>query len=212
MRSSSALEQYQVLDVPKQIMKKYQPSPKNWSQEKYIKAYKFAARAHQGQNIPGSEIPYIMHPSFVCMEVIAALSVEKEVSVEKELDGNVAIQCALLHDTIEDTDTTFEQIEAEFGASVAQGVLALTKDDSITKHLQIEDSLKRIKQQPQEIWMVKLADRISNLHSPPHYWMKDKIIQYREQAIFIYETLKDGSQFLALRLANKIEDYKTFFE
>lgn len=101
MRSSSALEQYQVLDVPKQVMKKYQPSAQNWSQEKYIKAYKFAARAHQGQNIPGSEIPYIMHPSFVCMEVIAALSVEKEVSVEKELDGDLAIQCALLHDTFQ---------------------------------------------------------------------------------------------------------------
>lgn len=191
-------------------MEKHQATLNHWSQEKYIQAYKFAARAHQGQNIPGSEIPYIMHLSFVSMEAIAALNAEKELSTEKKYDGNLAVQCALLHDTIEDTDITFEQIEAEFGVSVAQGVLALTKDKSIAKHLQMEDSLKRIKQQPSEIWMVKLADRISNLQSPPHYWTKEKKIYYREEAISIYETLKDASYFLALRLANKIENYKAF--
>ncbi|KST63656.1 HD domain-containing protein [Mastigocoleus testarum] len=191
-------------------MEKYQPTLKNWSQEKYIQAYKFAAHAHQGQNIPGSDIPYIMHLSFVSMEAIAALSAEKELSTEKKYDGNLAVQCALLHDTIEDTNITFAEIEAEFGTSVAQGVLALTKDQSIAKHFQMEDSLKRIKQQPPEIWMVKLADRISNLQSPPHYWTKEKKICYREEAISIYETLKDASSFLALRLANKIEDYKAF--
>lgn len=191
-------------------MEKYQPSLNHWSQEKYIQAYKFAARAHQGQNIPGSEIPYIMHLSFVSMEASAALNAEKELSTENKYDGNLAVQCALLHDTIEDTDITFEQIEAEFGASVAQGVLALTKDKFIAKHLQMEDSLKRIKQQPPEIWMVKLADRISNLQSPPHYWTKEKKIYYREEAILIYENLKDASSFLALRLANKIENYQAF--
>ena len=191
-------------------MEKYQPNLNNWSQEKYIQAYKFAARAHQGQNIPGSEIPYIMHLSFVSMEAIAALNAEKELSIKKKYDGNLVVQCALLHDTIEDTDITFAEIEAKFGASIAQGVLALTKDKSIAKNLQMEDSLKRIKQQSPEIWMVKLADRISNLQSPPHYWRKEKKIYYREEAISIYETLKDASSFLALRLANKIENYKAF--
>ena len=84
-------------------MPNYQLKPQNWSQESYIKAYKFAAIAHQNQKMPGSEIPYIMHLSFVSMELIAALSLETAV------DGNLAIQCAILHDTIEDTDTTFEQ-------------------------------------------------------------------------------------------------------
>ncbi|MDZ8054043.1 MAG: HD domain-containing protein [Aulosira sp. ZfuVER01] len=176
----------------------------NWSQEIYIKAYKFAAKAHQGQKMPGSEIPYIMHLSFVSMEVIAALN------VEKESDGNLAIQCAILHDSIEDTHTTYEQIKAEFGETVAQGVLALTKDSSLAKHLQMQDSLQRIKQQPKEIWMVKLADRISNLQAPPNYWTQDKITRYREEGIQIYEALKDASDFLASHLAAKIEDYKSF--
>ncbi|MCC5637960.1 HD domain-containing protein [Nostoc sp. CHAB 5844] len=185
-------------------MNQYQLSSQNWSPESYIKAYKFAAIAHQNQKMPGSELPYITHLSFVSMEVIAALS------VEKEADGDLAIQCAILHDTIEDTETTFEQIKAEFGEAVAKGVLALTKDNSLAKHLQMADSLNRIKQQPLEIWMVKLADRISNLQAPPHYWNQEKITKYREEGMQIYEALKDASGFLAARLASKIANYKAF--
>lgn len=173
----------------------------NWSQDTYIKAYRFAALAHQGQKVTGTEIPYIQHLSFVSMEVIAALN------MEKDHDGNLAVQCAILHDTIEDTATTFEQIKSEFGLPVANGVLALTKSESLPKDIQISDSLQRIKVQPQEIWMVKLADRISNLLPPPHHWTQDKITRYREDAILIYETLKDASPFLASRLASKIEGY-----
>ena len=67
-----------------------------WTQEQYLKAYRFAAEVHNGQKFPGTEFPYIMHLSFVCMEIIAALT------HEPERDGNLAIQCALLHDVIED--------------------------------------------------------------------------------------------------------------
>jgi len=173
----------------------------NWSQDTYIKAYRFAALAHHGQTETGTEIPYIQHLSFVSMEIIATLS------VKKEHDGNLAVQCAILHDTIEDTNTTFEQIKSTFGLSVANGVLALTKDETLPKDIQMLDSLRRIKGQPQEIWMVKLADRISNLLPPPHHWTQERITRYREEAIFIYQELKDASPFLASRLAGKIEDY-----
>jgi (p)ppGpp synthase/HD superfamily hydrolase len=176
----------------------------NWSQDTYIKAYKFTANAHHRQKIPGTEIPYIQHLSFVSMEIIAALN------VEKERDGNLAVQCAILHDTIEDTNITFEQIKSEFGEDVASGVLALTKDDSLPKEVRMSDSLRRIKVQPQEVWMVKLADRITNLQPPPQHWNQEKIIRYREEAIVIYEALKEASPFLASRLADKIKGYKTF--
>ncbi|MBW4673066.1 MAG: HD domain-containing protein [Desmonostoc geniculatum HA4340-LM1] len=178
----------------------------NWSQETYIKALNKAAQAHQGQKMPGSDKPYIIHLSCVCMEVIAALN------VEKKRDENLAIQCAILHDIIEDTVTTFEEIKTEFGEAIANGVLALTKDNSLEKNLQMTDSLRRIKKQSPEIWMVKLADRITNLQAPPHYWNQDKIIRYREEGIQIYEALKDASPFLASRLASKIEDYKAFIK
>jgi len=68
----------------------------NWSQEKYIQAFRFAAEKHNNQIYPGTDWPYIVHLSIVCMEVIAALA------HESDMDGDLAVQCALLHDTIED--------------------------------------------------------------------------------------------------------------
>lgn len=94
---------------------------RNWSQETFIKAYRFAAESHKGQLFPGTDLPYIMHVTFVCMEIIAGLD------VEKERNGDLAVQCALLHDVIEDTPSTCEDVERAFGEDVALGVLALTK-------------------------------------------------------------------------------------
>ena len=185
----------------------------SWSQDVYISAYRFAAEAHWNseiqQLVPGTDIPYLMHFTLVAMEVIAAL--EKE----SNLDGNLAIQCALLHDTIEDTITTYEQLIEIFGIAVANGVNALTKDESIGKNLvkqlkkerQMADSLERIRQQPIEIWIVKMADRITNLQPPPEDWTPEKIDRYGEEAILIHDRLKEGSGYLADRLMKKIDDY-----
>jgi (p)ppGpp synthase/HD superfamily hydrolase len=173
----------------------------SWSQDNYITAFQFAAEAHQGQKIPGSELPYITHISLVTMEVIAALQAEDGV------DGNLAVQCALLHDTIEDTAVTFEIVRQEFGEAVAQGVQALTKNASLPKPEAMADSLRRIQEQPKAVWMVKLADRITNLLPPPHYWTKEKIAFYQQEARQIHTALGGASPFLAARLAAKIEDY-----
>ena len=186
----------------------------SWSQDVYISAYRFAAEAHwkKKQLVPGTDIPYLMHFTLVAMEVIAAL--EKE----SNLDGDLAVQCALLHDTIEDTDTTYEQLVERFGIAVADGVNALTKNESIGENLpkqqkkerQMADSLERIRQQPREIWMVKMADRITNLQPPPKHWTPEKINRYREEAIIIHERLKEGSSYLADRLLKKIDDYPMY--
>ena len=117
-----------------------------WSQELYIKAYKFAGEAHNKQKLPGSDLPYIMHLTLVSMEIMAALS------VENNLDGDLAIQCALLHDTIEDTGIKYDNLKDEFGIMVANGVNALSKNGTIkSKKEQMTDSLERIKKQPKEI-------------------------------------------------------------
>ena len=70
----------------------------------------------------------------------------------------------------------------------------------------------RIKKQPKEIWMVKLADRITNLQPPPYYWTKNKIDQYLNEAIEIHEALKDANDVLSSRLLSKIEQYKKYAE
>ena len=182
----------------------------SWTQDLYIKTYRFAATAHIGQLVPGTKLPYIMHISFVAMEVIAAIQ------MHSDLDCNLLVQCALLHDTLEDTVTSYDQLVDKFGNSVAEGVDALTKYPSIgagisnkehRKKLQMADSLKRILEQPREIWMVKMADRITNLQPPPGHWTPDKIKRYREEAVEIYEALKEGSQYLSDRLKEKINGY-----
>lgn len=173
----------------------------NWDRERYIAAYRFAARAHQGQLYAGTDLPYLMHLSFVSMEILAALA------VESGSNGDLAVQCALLHDTLEDTATTYSDLVSTFGSQVADGVQALTKDFTLPKPDQLADSLDRIQLQSREIWMVKLADRITNLQPPPSHWSPAKIVRYRDEAIVIYDALKSANPFLNLRFAEKIANY-----
>jgi (p)ppGpp synthase/HD superfamily hydrolase len=178
----------------------------NWTQEKYIKAYRFAAEAHNGQLFPGTDLPYLMHVSFVSIEIIASLV--KEV----DLDGNLAVQCALLHDVIEDTKIVYDDVKMEFGSNVADGVLALTKFPEIDKQKRMQDSLLRIRKQPIEIWMVKLADRITNLAKPPVYWDQGDILSYKEEAIMIHKSLGSANKYLGNRLLNKIKEYELYLK
>jgi (p)ppGpp synthase/HD superfamily hydrolase len=122
----------------------------------------------------------------------------------------LAVQCALLHDVIEDTGVTVDQISAAFGEQVAQGVLALSKDDTLPQARQMPDSLERIRQQPVEVWMVKLADRIANLSPPPHYWTREKRERYRQEALDIHAALHQASASLGQRLLAKIDEYKSY--
>ena len=181
----------------------------NWSQDVYVKAWDFATLAHHGQTyggpVEGQQFDYINHVGSVAMELIWALN------NTPEADGNLAIQCALLHDTIEDTEVTYEQVASIFGTDLAEGVKALTKNESLpTKHEQMLDSLERIKMQPVEIWMVKLADRITNLSAPPFDWTKEKKIKYREEALLIHSELHTANSHLSERLISRIDNYQKY--
>jgi (p)ppGpp synthase/HD superfamily hydrolase len=171
-----------------------------FSQDQYVKALHLAARAHGDQKTP-TGLSYIVHISSVAMEVIAALQ------VEPGHDDDLAVVCALLHDVVEDTATTLEQIDAAFGPRVAAGVSALTKDDSLGKPAAMEDSLARILRQPPEIAIVKLGDRITNLAPPPPRWSATKIAAYRLEAQVILDALGGASAFLSTRLAERIRTY-----
>jgi (p)ppGpp synthase/HD superfamily hydrolase len=182
-----------------------------WSPDRYKKAWDFATLAHQGQTYGGPQvgmqIDYINHIGSVAMEVIWALP------ARPDCDADLAIQCALLHDVIEDTDTSYADVLNRFGQAVAVGVIALTKDPSLpSRQTQMDDSLQRIQKQPQEIWMVKMADRITNLYHPPYYWNDEKIENYCQESIKIYQALHPANEALASRLYDKIEQYKDFFQ
>lgn len=169
----------------------------------YQETIKFAAQKHtdKNQTIPGTDLPYVVHLSNVAMEILVAFEKSKDFNLE------FAVQVALLHDSLEDTETTFQELKNIFGKAVAEGVLALTKNSDLEKALQMADSLHRIKQQPKEVWAVKLADRITNLQRPPHFWKEEKIKKYKKEAQIILEELRGGNEYLENRLKEKIETY-----
>ena len=180
-----------------------------WSIDNLREIWQLVTRLHQGQEYSGpkegEQFPYINHIGSVTFEILAAID-----RVDN-MDADLAIKCALLHDSIEDIKFTFEQVQEQFGSTVAAGVLALTKNETIKgKENQMRDSLIRIKQQTKEVWAVKLADRICNLSPPPYYWTKEKIQAYLVEAQLIHQELKEGNSYLADRLANKIIAYKKF--
>lgn len=182
-----------------------------WSIDELQKLWKLATELHQKQTYGGAQEgqhwAYISHIGSVTFEVLQALQ------QTPHLDPHLCVSCAILHDSIEDTSFEYQDVEERFGPTVAQGVLALSKDPTIkNKTEQMQDSLKRILAQPPEVGAVKLADRISNLDAPPHYWTNDKKRFYQDEAKIILENLHFCSPYLAGRLTKKIERYKQFIE
>lgn len=173
----------------------------SWNQDLYVRALDFAEELHRSQKVPGTDRPYVTHLAKVSMEVMAALF------HHPDAHADLAVACAILHDAIEDTEATFELIHEVFGSEVAAGVSALTKDYRIPKEDQMRDSLDRILQQPSEIAMVKLADRITNLAPPPAHWNKAKCLAYQAEAGIILQRLGHASSFLAQRLQSRIDTY-----
>ncbi len=142
---------------------------------KLLEAISFAAQKHTAQKRKGADgQPYINHP----LEVANLLA-----NVGKVDDYDILI-AAVLHDTIEDTNTTKEDIAKLFGIQVAEMVLELTDDKSLPK---AERKQKQIEHAPHisvGAKQIKLCDKISNIRditeNPPHDWSNERRIEYVE--------------------------------
>lgn len=173
----------------------------SWNQDLFKRTLDFAAKAHGAQQVPGSGFPYVVHLVKVATEVLNA--------ADGTFDVDFAMQCALLHDCVEDAGVTVATLGQEFGARVAEGVKALTKDDAVPKSEKMADSLRRIRAQPREVWLVKLADRITNLEPAPSGWSAEKRVAYRAEAQVIHDALAEAHAGLAERMREKIASYAT---
>lgn len=174
-------------------------------QQTYQKAIRFAGERHANQQMPASKASYLVHLSNVAMEVILAAK------HSKNFDLLFAVQVALLHDVLEDTPTSFEEVAESFSIEIAESVLALSKNEDLPADDQIPDSLRRIKTLRKEVWAVKLADRISNMQEPPGNWTLEKKKQYLEVAKLISNELKGGNAYLESRLEEKIGEYPEYY-
>ena len=181
-----------------------------FSADRYVEALRLAAQRHAGQVVKGTALPYLVHVTSVAAETIVGVEADRALV----RDPDLAIVCALLHDTLEDTAGSPEaraalhaELTDRFGAAVADGVAALSKDDRLPKADRMADSLRRIREQPREVWMVKLADRITNLAPPPDDWSPAKRAAYRAEAITIADALGEASPTLHARLRGRIDAY-----
>jgi (p)ppGpp synthase/HD superfamily hydrolase len=147
------------------------------SVQRILAAARFAAEKHAGQKRKGvAREPYINHLIEVA-ELIADSS--------ETLDTNLVI-AGLLHDTIEDTDTTAQELEARFGGDVAGLVLEATDDKSLPKETRKALQVQNAPHKSPRAQTLKLADKISNLRSilasPPAEWSTERQRQYGEWA------------------------------
>lgn len=183
--------------------------PNLWSQELFVKAWEYASIAHHGQTystpIASLRLDYLTHIGAVAMELMHGLALDQQ-----GLDFDYALQCALLHDVLEDTPRTYPELAAEFGLKIADGVAALSKNPDLPRVEQMLDSLQRIQQQPKEVWAVKVADRINNLSAPPAHWTLERKLAYQAEAQVIYDHLHSAHLLLAARLQRKIADYAQY--
>lgn len=175
-----------------------------WNADLFARALDFAAKAHGEQKVPGTGYPYVTHVTKVAMEALRACA------SDASLNPDLAMTCALLHDSLEDAGVTRAQLAEAFGEAVAAGVQALTKDEAVEKAQRMADSLARIRAQPREVWVVKLADRVTNLEAPPAHWSREKRLAYRDEARVIHAALKDAHAGPAARLEARIDAYLAY--
>jgi (p)ppGpp synthase/HD superfamily hydrolase len=142
-----------------------------------LAAAHFAAVCHAGQKRKGEAgEPYINHLIEVA-ELIASSS--------PELDTNL-VMAGFLHDTVEDTGVTRQQLEARFGSDVASLVMEVTDDKSLPKETRKALQVENAPRKSPRAQTLKLADKISNLRallsSPPANWTRERKREYFDWA------------------------------
>ena len=123
------------------------------------RAIVFAVRAHAGTERRGKGFPYIVHP-MEAVEIVATMTSDQEL-----------LAAAVLHDTVEDTDVTLEQIQAEFGDRVASFVAAESDEphqrpDGVENwHARKQAAIDRLARASHEAKIVALGDKLSNMRA-----------------------------------------------
>lgn len=140
---------------------------------KFLEAISFAAKKHKLQKRKGAdEEPYVNH----VLEVANLLA-----NVGKVEDFDVLI-AAVLHDTVEDTETTESEIEKKFGAKVSKLVSEVTDDKSLPKAERKELQIEHAPHLSTGAKLIKLGDKISNIRdvteNPPDGWSKERRVEY----------------------------------
>jgi guanosine-3',5'-bis(diphosphate) 3'-pyrophosphohydrolase len=163
---------------------------------KFTEAISFAARKHGHQKRKGkSGMPYINHPLDVA-DILCSIGGITDIRV---------LVAAVLHDTLEDTDTTPEELKLLFGEDVANLVQEVSDDKSLPRHVRKQLQIEHAPQLSLGAKLIKIADKISNVKDlvgePPVEWDAKKIEEY----IVFARKVVDGARGVNIKLENYFE-------
>lgn len=159
-----------------------------------LKAASFAAHKHKDQRRKdASASPYINHP----------LSLANILKDEGGVDDATVLIAALLHDTIEDTETDYEELRGQFGADVAEIVAEVTDTKWLKKTSRKRLQISKAARASNGAKLVKLADKISNLRdiiaNPPNDWSVERKRQYFDWAKEVVDQIRGANAKLERR-------------
>lgn len=174
-------ERKDILKEYRQLVKMASPRMKPGDNKRLRRAFEVAVEAHKHQRRKSGE-PYIFHP----------LAVAKIVASEIGL-GTTSIMCALLHDTVEDTEVTFDDLKREFGDEVVKIIDGLTKIGKIssqTESIQAENYRKILLTLSDDIRviLIKIADRLHNMRTLDTVPRKNQL-KISSETIYLYAPL-----------------------
>lgn len=184
-------EKKEILRHYRALLRSLRPKLKRGDKEVLRRAFEMAVDAHKTMRRKSGE-PYILHPL-----AVASICVE-EIGL-----GIRSTICALLHDTVEDTDITLEDVEREFGNEIARIVDGLTKISNVmdTNSSQQADNFKKIlmtlTDDPRVI-LIKLADRLHNMRTLD-YMKREKQLKIASETIWVYAPLAHRMGLYAIK-------------
>jgi guanosine-3',5'-bis(diphosphate) 3'-pyrophosphohydrolase len=156
-----------------------------------IRAAAFAAHKHRDQRRKDpAASPYINHP----------IALANVLANEAGIADSTVLVAALLHDTIEDTDTTQAELDTEFGSLIAAVVAEVTDDRSLSKAQRKQLQVEHAAGISREAKLVKLADKICNLRdvaaSPPSDWPLERQREYFDWARSVIDRMRGTHDIL----------------
>jgi guanosine-3',5'-bis(diphosphate) 3'-pyrophosphohydrolase len=160
----------------------------------FMRALRFAADKHQDQRRKGrGQLPYVNHPIRVT-DILWRVGGVRDVPT---------LLGALLHDTLEDTDTTADELEALFGAEVLSIVQEVTDDKTLPKARRKQLQIEHAPHLSNEARQIKLADKIDNVydvsHDPPEGWPHERQVAYLDWSEAVVAGLRGANAALEAR-------------
>jgi guanosine-3',5'-bis(diphosphate) 3'-pyrophosphohydrolase len=151
----------------------------------FIGAMAFAAEKHRNQRRKDAEAsPYINHP----------ITLAKILSSEGGIHDGLVLCAAVLHDTIEDTETSYDELAEQFGHEIADVVREVTDDKSLPKAVRKQKQIEHAAHLSRAAKLVKLADKIANLRDvadhPPSEWPLERRREYFKWAKDVVDGLR----------------------